>query len=83
MGGGGREAVRGRPDKWSFMCSALRWERAPACPRDGKKPLGPIVSQGNIIQCPVITYSGRESGKEKVYIKPNHFAVRLKLNTTL
>ena len=55
MGGGGREAVRGRPDKWSFMCSALRWERAPACPRDGKKPLGPIVSQGNIIQCPVIT----------------------------
>lgn len=55
VGGGGWEAVRGCPDKWIFMCSALRWERAPACPRDGKKPLGPIVSQGNIIQCPVIT----------------------------
>ena len=37
-----------------------------------------LNSTGNYIQYLVITYNGKESEKEYIYIKLNHFAVYLK-----
>ena len=48
-----------------------------------KKYMELLYGTGNYIQYQVITYNGKESEKEYTHMELNHFAIHLKLNTTL